>query len=195
MRHDTPEALDQVLKVPHGFGKRDFERSGSMIVELSPLCGKGAGGPVQSDPRAIGSHDVTVARLAAVRVTLGFVELRNGAVTPTICPRLLNERESVIPMAVWMIHARRLFLWFVSVARRRRFEDKLRTRYWSTRQQTIAVIRIIAEPANYIWIAAAVTECSSATDFERAAGSFYFVRRRRLPDEVSVAIVIGQRCE
>src|SRR6185369_4039584 len=93
-----------------------------------------------------------------------------------------------------MIHARRFPL-FGRVARRRLFREPIGTRDWPTRQQTIAVIRLVAKPANYIRISTAITECGDATDFKRAASSFYFLRRRRLPDEVGVEITTDQRRE
>ena len=101
MRYDTSEALDQISKVLHGFGKRDFIRSPIMLAERgSPLCRKGAGGPHQSDPRAVRSLDKTIPRLAAVRVTLRLIELSDRCIAPTVRPRFLNQREPIEPVAM-----------------------------------------------------------------------------------------------
>src|SRR5690348_8379651 len=70
--------------------------------------------------------------------------------------------------------------------------DPIGTRNWSARQQAIAVIRLIAKPSNYIRVGTAITEGGNATYFECATSSFYFIRRRRLPDEVGISVVTNQ---
>src|SRR5689334_15224444 len=125
-----------------------------------PLCVKGPGGPEQAHSQTVGRHDVAVARFAAVWMTLRFVEFGDGGVAPTFRPRFLDEGEPIAVIAtriLFLVSGLRRAHIVINVTSRSFFRKPIGTRDWSTRQQAIAVIRVVTKPANYIWISAAIT--------------------------------------